>query len=233
MPAKTAATLTRRTVLAGRELSYQITRSARRSVGLKIDANGLTLQLPGRFPLRELDAILQQKAEWIFDRLAAMQARQPVAVTASSQLDWLGEPRSLLLGAKRSDVGADHLQLAASAAEDIPQALARLMQREARRFLGERLQLWADRLALQPSRMQLSGAKSRWGSCTSAGAIRLNWRLMQAPIPIIDYVIIHELCHLREMNHSPRFWALVAAACPDWKVKRAWLKEHGARYFTW
>lgn len=233
MPAKTVTLQTRRTLVAGRELSYQITRSARRSVGLKIDANGLTLQLPGRFPLRDLDAILLQKSDWIFDRLAAMQARKPMPVVAGSQLDWLGEPRRLVLGAKRSDVGADHLQLAASTDEQIPPALTRLMQREARRFLGERLQQWAERLHLQPSRMKLSGAKSRWGSCTSAGAIRLNWRLMQAPIPVIDYVIIHELCHLREMNHSPRFWALVEVACPDWKVKRAWLKEHGARYFTW
>lgn len=88
-------------------------------------------------------------------------------------------------------------------------------------------------MGLQPRQLFLSSAKSRWGSCTALGDIRLNWRLMQAPPQVIDYVVIHELAHLAELNHSPRFWAIVAAACPDWKTHRLWLKQNGPALFAW
>lgn len=88
-------------------------------------------------------------------------------------------------------------------------------------------------MALVPQKLALSSARSRWGSCSASGGVRLNWRLMQAPPAVIDYVVIHELAHLAELNHSPRFWAIVAAHCPDWKVRRDWLKQHGNRLLGW
>lgn len=220
--------------LGGQTIRYQIVRSARRSVGLKIDQQGLTLQLPRRFALRDIDAVLQDKSNWILTKLAELQARPAApSLAAATEIDWLGEAYPLQISASRSAVKAGVIYLAAADNAAIPTALSRLMQREARQFLAERLQHWAAQLKLQPNAMQLSGARTRWGSCSATGGIRLNWRLMQAPVPIIDYVVIHELCHLVEMNHSPRFWALVASACPDWKQKRAWLKQHGARYLGW
>ncbi|MGQ5522235.1 M48 family metallopeptidase [Chitinimonas sp. PSY-7] len=220
--------------LAGRAVSVQLKRSARRSVGLQISQHGLVVTVPNRFPLTELDGILHKKAGWILSRLDAIAERQPAPpLTSGSEIDWLGETRSLALGFKRASVEADTLCLNANSDDAIPLALEKLMRREARSFLAERLALWAGRLGLQYSGFKLSSAGTRWGSCTAYGVIRLNWRLMQAPLGVLDYVVIHELCHLVELNHSPRFWDLVASACPDWKQKREWLKHHGSRYFAW
>jgi predicted metal-dependent hydrolase len=220
--------------LQGREIAVALRRSTRRSVGLAIGQDGLTVTLPNRFPLGELDAILRQKADWILGKLDDVAARpSAITLTAGSSVDWLGEPRQLRLGYSRASVTADELRIAARDDAAIPLALTRLMRREARDFLAERLALWAARLGLRYSEFKLSSARSRWGSCTSQGAVRLNWRLMQAPLPVLDYVVIHELCHLVELNHSPRFWALVATVCPDWKQKRDWLKREGGRYFGW
>jgi predicted metal-dependent hydrolase len=221
-------------MLAGREVAVALRRSARRSVGLVIKSDGLTVTVPNRFPLHELDAILHQKAGWIIDKLDELAARQPETTLAEgATVDWLGEPHALRLGFGRGSVTADTLQLVAHNEAGIPLALTRLMRREARTFLAERLAMWAARMGLHYTDFKLSSARSRWGSCTSSGAIRLNWRLMQAPLPVLDYVVIHELCHLVELNHSPRFWALVEGVCPDWKQKRDWLKREGGRYFAW
>ncbi|WP_051319304.1 M48 family metallopeptidase [Chitinimonas koreensis] len=220
--------------VAGRSVPVRLTRSARRSVGLRIGPDGLAVTLPNRFPLYELDAVLQRKADWIvakLDELAARPRAEPLADGAA--VDWLGEPHAVRLGYLRGEVTADELRLATADPAALPQALEKLMRREARAFLAERLALWAGRLGLQYSAFKLTSAGTRWGSCTSAGAIRLHWRLMQAPLPVLDYVVIHELCHLVELNHSARFWALVASVCPDWKHKRDWLKCEGGRYFAW
>ncbi|HEY9104463.1 SprT family zinc-dependent metalloprotease [Chitinimonas sp.] len=220
--------------VAGREVAVALKRSARASVGLRISGEGLTVVVPNRFPLSELDGILRQKAGWIIAKLDEVASRpQAGPLGEGSAIDWLGEPHLLSLGHGRGSVTADELRLATHDPAATPLALEKLMRREARLFLGERLALWAERLGLRYSEFKLSSAGTRWGSCTSQGAIRLNWRLMQAPLPVLDYVVIHELCHLVELNHSPRFWALVASVCPDWKDKRDWLKREGGRYFAW
>lgn len=227
-------------LLAGRELHYRVVRSARRSVGLKIDAGGLTLQLPWHFPSADVRRVLQDKQAWIFAKLDHWQQLQvlpqpsPLALQIGEDpIDWLGVPHRVLTGASRSFVSDGTIHLNSTTPESRAPALARLMQREARLLLFPRLTHWATQLGLAPERVQLSGARSRWGSCTSQRSIRLNWRLMQAPLNLIDYVIIHELCHLAEMNHSPRFWALVAHACPHWKDCRKQLRQRSPRYFAW
>lgn len=220
--------------IGDREIPVLLRRSARRSVGLVIRADGLMVTLPTGFPLHQLDSVLRDKAGWIIDKLDQV-AHLPQAVQLADGADipWLGEPRTLRIGHTRGAVTGDELRLTAQDDAGIPLALTKLMRREARTFLAERLEQWASRMQLRYSEFKLSSAGTRWGSCTAAGVIRLNWRLMQAPLPVIDYVIIHELCHLVELNHSARFWALVAAVCPDWKVKRDWLKQHGGQYFAW
>ncbi|MBV8658622.1 MAG: M48 family metallopeptidase [Burkholderiales bacterium] len=220
--------------IGGRDIPVLLRRSARRSVGLLIRPEGLTVTLPNRFPLHQLDGVLRDKAAWIIDKLDQVaQLPRAAQLMDGAEVPWLGEPRVLRIGQTRGAVTGDELRLTAHDAAGIPVALTKLMRREARSFLAERLAQWASRMQLRYSEFKLSSAGTRWGSCSSAGVIRLNWRLMQAPLPVIDYVIIHELCHLVELNHSARFWALVAAVCPDWKVKRDWLKQHGGQYFAW
>ncbi|WP_374358379.1 M48 family metallopeptidase [Chitinimonas sp.] len=220
--------------LAGQTVAVSLSRSARRSVGLKITRDGLSVTLPTRFPLAELDSILQEKAGWILGKLDELTTRASIAPLAKgSELSWLGEPRIIRLGFARASVSADEVRLTASSPAELAPALQKLMRREARSFLAERLALWAQRLDLHYQSFALTSAGTRWGSCSAHGTIRLHWRLMQAPLPVLDYVVIHELCHLVELNHSPRFWALVATVCPDWKQKRDWLKREGSRYFAW
>jgi hypothetical protein len=98
----------------------------------------------------------------------------------------------------------------------------------ARADLAERVAAHAARLGTRPRSLSVKDTRSRWGSCSVAGALSFSWRLVCAPPEVLDYVAAHEVAHLREMNHSPRFWSLVAECCPDWRRHRRWLKEHGS-----
>ncbi|WP_157314299.1 M48 family metallopeptidase [Chitinibacter sp. GC72] len=222
--------------LASGHIPYVIERSARRrSIGLKIDATGLTIILPQRAPLAEAERVIRLKLNWIQAKLAEREVRPPAPAASlhwGAAVWWLGEQRSLQ-SALRGKLTDEALLLCAASEAHIPEALARFYQRAARPYFAERVAIWSERLNLHPTQLALSSARTRWGSCTSQGVVRLNWRLMQAPPSVIDYVVIHELAHLAEMNHSARFWAIVAAACPQWKTERAWLKQHGAALLTW
>ena len=100
------------------------------------------------------------------------------------------------------------------------------LQTQARRLFGERLEVYAERLGVRHSAYALSSAATRWGSCTADGKIRLNWRLVHFPMSLIDYVVAHELAHLKEMNHSPRFWDTVESIFPEFREAREQLRSH-------
>ena len=85
----------------------------------------------------------------------------------------------------------------------------------------------APRIGVKPARIQIRDQRSRWGSCSTRGTLSFNWRLVLAPLDVLDYVVVHELCHLREPNHSRRFWKIVEARRPGWRTQRDWLHEHG------
>ncbi|QLI81037.1 M48 family metallopeptidase [Chitinibacter fontanus] len=223
--------------LASGHIPYTVQRSARRrSIGLKIDATGLTIILPQRAPLQEAERVIGLKLNWIQAKLAERAARPaaslPPPLHWGGTVWWMGEPRSLQ-PALRGKLTPETLYLCAANEARIAEALARFYQRSAKSYFAERVAIWSTRMDLHPKQLALSSARSRWGSCTSAGVVRLNWRLMQAPASVIDYVVIHELAHLAEMNHSARFWAIVAAVCPHWKTERHWLKQHGAALLGW
>ena len=110
--------------------------------------------------------------------------------------------------------------------EQIRDAAQSWLQRQARRVFEERCAIFAERLGVRVRRISLSSAATRWGSANADGSIRLNWRLIHFALPIIDYVVAHELAHLREMNHSPAFWGVVRSVLPDYEDSRAALR-HG------
>ncbi|TSE26802.1 hypothetical protein Tsedi_00511 [Tepidimonas sediminis] len=118
-----------------------------------------------------------------------------------------------------------HLQRQAQrAAPSWPEPTPALLA-QARADLAARVAHWAPRLGVRPQRLRLSSARTRWGSASSRGTVSLNWRLVCLPDPLRDYVVVHELAHLRELHHGPAFWALVAQALPDWTVRRAELRR--------
>jgi predicted metal-dependent hydrolase len=125
------------------------------------------------------------------------------------------------------------ITLQPSSRATLADALEAWYRAEARRVLTERSTIYAAALGLRFGRVTIKDTRSRWGSCSSKGNLNYSWRLMLAPRAVMDYVAAHEVAHLREPNHSARFWALVEAICPDYRAQRAWLREHGRELAAW
>lgn len=231
----------RRVELKGQLIDYRLRRSERRSIGLRIDKRGLLLSVPLRVAEHAIEAALQARADWILHHLqqfAQRAASASAALAPGSEVLFLGQPHVLQVQAGRARVEhfPGELQLCLPGAPD-HDSLVRLLQRwyqqQARQHFSERVQLYAGRLNVLPPLVRLTSARTRWGSCNHKGEIRLHWRLMQAAPPLIDYVIAHELAHIHELNHSPRFWAHVERACPHWRQSRQQLKDEGHRFWAW
>lgn len=228
--------------LNGRPLDFRLRRSSRRSIGLRIDGQGLLLSVPLGARESDIQAALAARGEWIFHHLQRF-AEQQLAQTAAALSDggqvlYLGQPHVLRLTQGRAAVdyvpGELTVSLPAGAASGLlPKTLERWYRQQAIHHFSSRIHVYAQRLGVLAPMLQLTSARTRWGSCNHRGEIRLHWRLMQAEPALIDYVIAHELAHIIELNHSPRFWAQVERACPDWRRARSRLKSEGQRFWAW
>jgi predicted metal-dependent hydrolase len=225
--------------LGARALYYQLKRSSRRSIGFAIDSTGLTITAPRWVTIADIETAIAEKQRWIFTKLTEWQTR--VEQRALPRVDWkdgaevpyLGQPVRVKLGAPNGVLAFDTkeaaLALPLPAQADPQQIKDRVqswLQSEAKRLFGERLDVYAQKLGVDYRAYALSSAATRWGSCSSDGKIRLNWRLIHFPLSVIDYVVAHELAHLREMNHSPRFWQTVESIFPEFREARNTLKHH-------
>lgn len=226
--------------LGNEEISYQLRRSSRRrSIGLRVEPAGLVVSVPARLPQRAWETVLLEKSGWVLAKLEEMRARViPVFTWRDGEtLPFLGGPLELVVehgGPRSRPVLLDGLLRVALPDPDDAAALearvVRWYRREALAFFQQRVAHYARQLGANVSRLGLSNARTRWGSCTSKGAIRLNWRLVKAPPAVIDYVVAHELAHLLELNHSPAFWRIVAQLCPEHASLRAELRDRSAYY---
>lgn len=225
-------------LLGGQNVPYCLKRSTRRAtIGFRIDRHGLTVAAPLRTPQSQLDRLLVDRAAWVLSKLGEWQERQPapLAWQDGEILHYLGGELRLSLrsGNGRTALEGDDLVVAVPDVADggaVQKKVQHWYRREAARFFAQRVGHYAARMGLAVPKLTLSGARTRWGSCNSKGEIRLNWRLMQAPISQIDYVVVHELAHILELNHSPRFWAVVAEHYPEWQRARRELRRVGERY---
>ncbi len=235
----THATANRHAVLQGVTVSYRFERSRRKSIGFTVGPEGLVVRAPGWVPLREVDAAVQEKAAWILVKLQQMRerARQPVAPALDwvhgADLPYLGGTVRLcvLTQGQTTDVpdGVTALPLSlppGASATQVREAAEAWLRKKARQLFEERLAHFAPQLGVQWRRLSLSSARTRWGSARTDGHIRLNWRLIHLPLAQIDYVVVHELAHLRVMDHSPRFWDTVGEVMPDWRERRRQLRDH-------
>lgn len=229
------------TLPSGDQLHYQLERRQRRTVGLKITATGLIIHAPKRISQSHLESLIVLKADWIRKKLDALRATQIPA------LQWQHGEQLLLLGnaitlairhdakSRAVDFTAGILQIAMPNHHE-PLAVSRKVvqwyKKQALLDFPRRLTLFSTKLGVATPSLFLSNARSRWGSCNSKKEVRLNWRLLQAPPHIINYVICHELAHLIEMNHSARFWAVVASIYPDYKVAEKELKAWSPKLHT-
>lgn len=230
------------TVLAGRGVVYRLRRSRRRSIGFTIDASGLAVSAPTWVGTAEIDRALQHRAAWIVQKLDEWQARarerdaRRATLRDAGTVPWLGEPLPVevvpVAAGRRLPLpvledGRLRLPLHEGASDEAREArIEDWLRARARERFAQSLADFRERFGVAPRRWAISAARSRWGSCTADGTIRLNWRLVRLPPALLDYVVAHELAHLKELNHSPRFWAEVERLYPDWRVARQALREH-------
>ncbi len=172
--------------LQGVTVAYECRRSARRTIGLYVGPQGLSVRAPRWADWSQVEGFLRHKADWVLAQLQR-QAAAPRPV-------W-PEPSPAL-------------------------------REQARRLFQQRVALFAPRLGVQPTTLRVSSARTRWGSASTRGTVSLNWRLVCLPLALVDYVVVHELAHLREMHHGPAFWALVAGVLPDYAERRAALRRY-------
>ena len=229
MPTREAAAREPRSLaLAGGPVEYLLVRRrGRRGVGLKVDSSGLTVSAPLTVPLARIEKMVLESESWVLGKLAVWRHRQvPVQRwDDGAGLPYLGEALVLRLAPGRrtcAEVAGGELRVtvASMAEEAVRRAVVAWYRRAALAHLAHRAFLYSRLAGLAPPRVLLSSANSRWGSCNSRREVRLSWRLVKAPPALIDYVVCHELAHLRHMNHSRDFWAEVGRLCPDYKRLR-------------
>jgi hypothetical protein len=225
----------RRIALAGHDVDYRLVRARRRSIGMQIGLSGLTVRAPRWVTIRDIEGALTERAAWIIRALAEWRARRrevmPREWRSGAPILYRGRELALALYPSRTkSVAADLLNLTVlhPAAHDEGQVagfVAGWLKDEALRVLTPHVAACAARLPAAPPPVKLSNARSEWGSCSHRGEIRLNWRLVQLPPDLAAYVVAHEVAHLAEMNHSPRFWAQVEALHPDHATARRALHD--------
>lgn len=238
----------REVVLGHAVVAYALLRARRRSIGFTVGADGLSVRAPTWVTLAAVDAALREKSAWILRKLGEARERQQRLEHArirwqdGAVLPYLGAPLRVVLdpgervaGALRTvGEGAEaarqlHIGLPGVARpEQIRDAVQAWLMRGAREHFTERLEHFAPLLGVRWTRLRLSSAQTRWGSARADGSICLNWRLLHYPPSVIDYVVAHELAHLRVMDHSPRFWDTVRTVVPDYAALRRHLHEEPA-----
>jgi len=232
--------------LGGVAIGYEFKRGKRRTIGLSVGPDGLSVSAPRWTPLAEVEALLQSKALWVMDKLQQSRARAADLAQArtvwadGAGFDFLGQRVQLVLDPSHgfTQVGAVlepgtgdaparlRVGLAHNAqASQIRDAAQAWLMRQAKRVFAERLDHFAPQLGVRYQTLRLSSAGTRWGSASVDGTIRLNWRLIHLKMEMVDYVVVHELSHLRHMNHSPQFWGVVASVLPDHKQRRLALRK--------
>jgi predicted metal-dependent hydrolase len=235
-------------------VAYEFRRSKRRTIGFSVGPDGLVVSAPKWVPIHQMESALLERSDWILKKLGETRQRRAQLESAriewrdGTQLPFLGEQLIVVLdpchafgnaGAElQAEASSDsmtlpgvpyrtlHVALPHSATpEQIRDAVQAWLMRQAKRIFTERMNHFAPLLGVQWRKLSLSSAGTRWGSASANGSIRLNWRLIHFKMSVIDYVVAHELSHLRVMDHSPRFWDTVRAVVPDYTAHRSALKD--------
>ena len=180
-------------------IDYTIVRSQRRSIGFEVRPGGkITVRIPMRASVNSVKEIIEDKKDWLYE----MYLKQKDKIDTDS-----------LREAERNDPRTAYLE--------------KKYRQAAKRYIYERVEYYIDMIGGHYSSIRIGDQKTRWGSCSNNGTLSFSWRLMLAPPRVLDYVVIHEICHLTYMDHSKNFWDLVSVYDPDYKEHRKWLKENG------
>lgn len=213
----------------------KIIRSPRRTLALYITPQAqLIIRAPQRAPLEEIQRIVREKLPWIRkkQRLARETYKPPVQkeFVSGEEFLFLGECYKLFVvdhGPKRLDFDGKEFRLAHEHRHRASSFFVEWYKQQASDIIGQRVRYYADHAGLSYNRIAITDAKKRWGSCGYKGSLNFPWRLIMAPMKVIDYVVTHEVAHLEHKNHSRKFWDKTADLCPHYRESRHWLKKNG------
>ena len=228
-------------------IGYELQYKRRRSLGLYVSEQGVSVNVPRWVGKQEIERFLHEKTSWILRKLKEQKDKHVqqnalrIRWEDGGQIHYLGETVTLCVheggtdvelvdraedgqwlyvGVKhRPDMGHEHI------GQKVRESVEHWMKQKALEFFNDRSAYFSEILKVCPQRIALTSAATRWGSASAQGVIRLHWRLMEMSVTLIDYVVVHELAHLREMNHSQKFWSLVEQVLPDYKDRRHSLKK--------
>lgn len=181
-------------------IPYTLIKSKRKSYSIRIEPTAeVTVRVPLQFTYKELDRLFQEKEKWIVKHYQTQKTIRENAAKAESDLS-----------------------------EAQKKALEMRYREAAREYIPKRVLYYQQFIEGTYKRITIRDQATRWGSCSSSGTLSFNWRLMLAPPAVLDYVVVHELCHFEHMNHSKEFWSAVERVLPEYKEHKKWLKEHGS-----
>ena len=231
----------RQTRINGQTITYTVKRSLRaRHVRLDVRAQtGLTVVVPYSYNIAQLPGLLESRERWISSSLARYaNSQSPYAEEGlgnGNTIPYLGRDLKLVRRENHSEVDSVTLEGNTLAVSHglfkngiLELALEQWYRGEAARLINGKVDRLSSQMGTHCKRVVIRGQKTRWGSCSHKKNLSFNWKLIMAPEPVIDYVVVHELAHLKEMNHSGRFWELVAQHCHKWREYRKWLRQHEA-----
>ena len=235
----------RSVALRGRQVPFLLKRSQRRRrIAFLVDDHGLSVHAPWRAPDQAVEQAIHDAAHWILHKLDDWSSRSPSrprSWSAGDALDYLGRPLSLAvehdahITLTQLDADTGVLSVRLPRPDDqtaVRIAVVKWYRRHAEHHFPERIGHFANLLGVDKPKVFLTDASTRWGSCNIKREVRLNWRLMQAPAQLVDYVVAHELAHLVHLDHSPRFWRAVGRIYPDYEAARAELSAMSRHFMS-
>ena len=213
----------------------KLIRSKRRTLSLIVEIDGtLTVRAPLRMKEADIRRFIEAKKSWVNGSRPGRRKKRnsPSSIYGRRNVPVPGQeiPLRIVSPNKKPALVMDRFfKLAESARSQAQSVFEAWYKKQARALLTERVEFFAHAQGFKVKKIRISSARTRWGSCSAKGTLSFTWRLVMAPPDVIDYVVVHELCHLKELNHSKAFWAQVEAILPDYKTRRKWLKDNGAK----
>lgn len=212
-------------------LSYILTRSKRKTIVLYVRNGEIEVRAPLKMPQHDIDKFVVSKEKWIADKLAQLrekaERREAFALHYGDTVLYRNQeyPITVKTGNRIGFDGTTFYMPPDLAPEEIKAACVQIYRMLAKRDLSAKTLQFAEQMGVMPSAVKITGAKTRWGSCSGRKSINFSWRLIMFADDVIDYVVVHELAHLTEMNHYERFWAIVEGVLPDYQEQQRRLKE--------
>ena len=213
----------------------QIIRTKRKTIAIIIDEDGhLIVRAPYHTRDEEIEELVSSKKKWIQSKQIEIalsnEKIQPKEFVNGEKYLYLGDLYPLIIvpaQRKALELSGNRFRLRKSAVPRGKQTFEAWYRSQARTVLSERVASFAEDMGLRYSKIRITGARTRWGSCGPKGSLNFTWRLIMAPISIVDYVVVHELAHLKFRNHGAEYWKLVESSMPDYQERRKWLRDEG------